>query len=165
MDMMEEIRRCAKECFEEDDSRKIGRFLELAAKKTLLELQENYCASFDLNPSTCLNLTYHKHGDGKERGAALARLREEYECSGHETATSELPDFLPLVFEFLSICDENQFRIILNDYSTAVNEIGLRLKGEGSDYSLLFDVISGMTCDMSVKRNAPAGTITKPSPR
>ncbi len=151
-EMAGEIGEAAEEIFEGDDFRRIGGFLNAISKKTLLELQERYCSAFDLNPSTCLNLAYHKHGDGKERGIALARLREEYESSGHETATSELPDFLPLVLEFLSVCDESRRRMLLDDYAAEVAAIGNRLKDAGSDYAPLFDVISGMIVGKSAEK-------------
>ncbi len=148
-----EIREAAEICFEDREFRTIEKFLNAISKKTLLELQECYCSAFDLNPSTCLNLTYHKYGDGKDRGVALARLREEYEKSGYETATSELPDFFPLVLEFLSVCDESSRRKLLGDYSAEIAGIGCRLKDAGSVYSHLFESISGMIKGNSAKTN------------
>src|SRR5574340_883423 len=78
-------------------------FLQNFRSRKLLSWQEEYSRNFDLNPATCLNLPYHKYGDCKERGPALAQLHQVYHQAGYETATSELPDFLPLVLEFLTI--------------------------------------------------------------
>lgn len=69
-----------------------------------IQAQERYTAVFDMNPSTTLNVTYHAHGDNEKRAAALARLQHHYEQAGWTRITGELPDYLPMMLEFLSIC-------------------------------------------------------------
>jgi nitrate reductase delta subunit len=70
---------------------------------TPIHLRECYTAAFDMNPSTTLNLTWHLHGDSEKRAEALARLQQIYEDAGWERTTAELPDFLPLMLEFLAV--------------------------------------------------------------
>lgn len=79
-------------------------FLKELAQLTPIEAQERYTALFDIDPATTLNVTYHIHGDNEKRAAALARLQHGYEMSGWERIAGELPDYLPLMLEFLSIC-------------------------------------------------------------
>jgi nitrate reductase delta subunit len=79
--------------------------LHLAAEP-LLRQQEHYTAVFDMRPQASLNLTYHLLGDREERGRALAGLLALYQQSGFEPAVNELPDYLPLMLEFLSIAPE-----------------------------------------------------------
>jgi len=74
-----------------------------------IRLQENYTAAFDMNPSTTLNLTYHAYGDNEKRAAAMARLKQIYEACGWQPTTGELPDYLPLMLEFLSVCPNSQY--------------------------------------------------------
>ncbi len=72
----------------------------------LLRLQEHYTEVFDMRPGASLNLTYHLLGDREERGRALAALLALYQDCGFEPAVSELPDYLPLLLEFLSVAPE-----------------------------------------------------------
>jgi nitrate reductase delta subunit len=89
--------------------------LHLQSRK-LISWQEEYSRIFDLNPATCLNLTYHRYGDQKERGAALAQLHQLYHRAGYEAATGELSDYLPLVLEFLSFCPEEECAWVVKEY-------------------------------------------------
>jgi len=84
----------------------IDGFLRYLAVRPLLDLQTDYTAAFDLNPSTTLNLTWHRYGENEQRAAALARLQQLYEDAGWERITGELPDYLPLMLEFLSVCPD-----------------------------------------------------------
>jgi len=107
----------------------------------LLDLQEDYTRVFDLNPSTTLNLTYHQWGNEKKRGDALVRLSSIYRDAGYEPSPTELPDFLPMIFEFLSVAPEpiqTQMRNDLNEYIMA---LGSKLKEAESIYASLFDAL------------------------
>ncbi|MFO7687767.1 MAG: nitrate reductase molybdenum cofactor assembly chaperone [Desulfobacterales bacterium] len=80
----------------------IDAFLRYLKTHSPIQLQECYTAVFDMNPSTTLNLTHHIYGDNAKRAAALAHLQQIYEAAGWERITGELPDFLPLMLEFLA---------------------------------------------------------------
>lgn len=67
----------------------------------LPELQELYTATFDFQKDTTLFMTYVKFGDSKERGQTLARLKVLYEMFGLSMPDGELPDYLPLMCEFI----------------------------------------------------------------
>lgn len=79
-------------------------FLEDLGRQSLIGAQERYTGVFDLNPSTTLNLSYHVHGDTEKRAAELARLQRHYDEAGWERIGGELPDYLPMMLEFLAIC-------------------------------------------------------------
>jgi nitrate reductase delta subunit len=85
---------------------RLSAFAAQLAAEPLLGLQEHYTALFDLRPQASLNLTYHFMGDREERGRALAGLLALYQRSGFEPAVNELPDFLPLMLEFLSLAPQ-----------------------------------------------------------
>jgi nitrate reductase delta subunit len=68
-----------------------------------IRLQEDFTAAFDMRSDTTLNLTYHAYGDNEKRAAALARLQHFYDEAGWARITGELPDYLPLMLEFLAI--------------------------------------------------------------
>ena len=116
-------------------------FLRHFDNRKLINWQEEYTRNFDLNPATCLNLTYHKYGDGKERGPALAQLHQVYHRAGYEAATCELPDYLPLVLEFLAICPGEEYAWLLKEYRSPIETLANRLKEAGTPYAELFSVI------------------------
>jgi len=97
-------------------------FLDYLRRTPLLHIQEEYTGTFDLNPSMNLNMSHHKWGDDRKRGDALAALSGLYQVAGFDMSTGELPDHLPLVLEFLSICPEAAGEVIKADYRNAQTE-------------------------------------------
>jgi nitrate reductase delta subunit len=81
----------------------LAAFAAHLASEPLLRQQEHYTELFDLEPRDCLNLTYHLVGEREERGRALCDLLALYGEGGFEPSGGELPDYLPLVLEFLSL--------------------------------------------------------------
>ena len=75
---------------------------ERLSKSDPAELEARYVATFDFNESTALYLTAHELGDSRHRGQALVELRSLLRAAGFEEATEELPDYLPLLLEFLA---------------------------------------------------------------
>lgn len=104
----------------------------------LIQLQERYTETFDLTPSNCMNLTYHRWGNTEKRGTALAHLEETYLKAGFERISNELPDFLPLMLEFISERPDVANLEILPLYGTVVETLTERLGQAGKPYALLF---------------------------
>jgi len=86
--------------------RVVTEFLAYLKSEPMLKLQQNYTAAFDLNPSTTLNMTYHLFGDGEKRAGMMVRLQQCYHAAGYSGPANELPDFLPLMLEFLAVCPD-----------------------------------------------------------
>jgi nitrate reductase delta subunit len=125
------------------DSRAVySDFLNHLRNIPLLRLQESYTATFDLNPSTSLDLGYHRWGEGKERGGALARLASLYLEAGYEITGCVLPDHLPLVLEFLSLCPEEMALEIIKEYGSQIATLASRLLEDGSPFAALFRLVS-----------------------
>lgn len=123
----------------------IGRsFLPLLAGKKLLALQEEYTAAFDLNPKTCLDLTWHKWGDSRDRGKHLARLKALLREEGYEPAGGELPDYLPALLEFMSVCSEANRRTLAEEFGGEVNLLAARLREAGSSWSEVLEAAAGL---------------------
>jgi len=120
-------------------SNRYDKILSYFEQTPLIQLQEQYTETFDLNPSNCMNLTYHRWGDTEKRGPALAHLEEIYLKSGFERISGELPDFLPLILEFISEQPHVANSIIIPLYGTVVQALAERLGHEGNPYSLLFE--------------------------
>lgn len=67
-----------------------------------MEAQERWLALFDRGRAMSLLLFEHIHGESRDRGQAMVDLVETYRRAGFELDTRELPDYLPVVLEFLS---------------------------------------------------------------
>ncbi|RNC67745.1 MAG: nitrate reductase molybdenum cofactor assembly chaperone [Desulfuromonadales bacterium] len=77
-------------------------FGECVAASTLAELQEEYVATFDFNPSVAPYLGHHLFGDTQKKGEYLIALKGEYRRHGYTPLGNELPDHLPLILWFLA---------------------------------------------------------------
>jgi nitrate reductase delta subunit len=110
----------------------------------IVRIQEAYTRTFDLSADTSLHLTYHKWGDGKERGEGLLRLKQTYREAGYELLPGELPDYLPLLLEFFSIASEGCFQTIWREVGLQVESISCALERKGSPYGRLVQALFHM---------------------
>lgn len=72
------------------------------------EIEQCYVKNFDFSEATSLYLTAHEYGDNRARGDALINLRILLASEGYEQNGGELPDFLPLLFEFMADCGNEE---------------------------------------------------------
>lgn len=112
------------------------------AKADLYDLQEVYVMLFDRSRSLSLNLFEHVHGESRDRGGAMVSLIETYRAGGFEPATSELPDHLPVLLEFLSTRPEDEAQDILADAAHIIDALGARLIRRESGYAAVFAALS-----------------------
>jgi nitrate reductase delta subunit len=101
----------------------------------ILELQEIYVGLFDRTRGLSLHLYEHVWGDARERGQAMVRLQTLYKLHGFSHAESELPDYLPLFCEFLSLIPEKAARAFLSDAAPVVDLLRERLAKRQSPYA------------------------------
>ena len=92
---------------------RLSAFIASMRARPLLDLQEHYTAVFDLNPAASLNLTWHFLGDREDRGRALAELLEVYRQAGFEPAVDDLPDYLPLLLEFMAAAPQSEIHPLI----------------------------------------------------
>ena len=116
-------------------------FIAYLGTRPLIQLQEEFSRIFDLSPETCLNMTYHRWGEGRERGVALAEFIGLYRNSGYEIVGRELPDYLPLILEFLSICEEEAGLKIIKKWGEQVEKLAKHLKKNESPYAALIEAL------------------------
>ena len=117
----------------------------LLREQSLIELQQNYVATFDQNPSHSLHLFEHIHGESRDRGQAMVDLIEEYRKHDLEIEASELPDYVPLFLEYLSILPNEAAATLLGEAINVLALIGRKLKGNGSPYHTVFDVLQTLS--------------------
>lgn len=107
----------------------------------LLELQRTYVDTFDLIPEHSLHLTHHLFGDDRGRGPAMVELGEHYKAHGYRPVESELPDYLPLILEYVSTLDEMQARVFLADAAKVTGLLADNLAKAESPYAPLLRII------------------------
>nr|WP_223812864.1 MULTISPECIES: nitrate reductase molybdenum cofactor assembly chaperone [Geobacillus] len=103
---------------------------------------EQYVETFDFGKKTNLYLTYMTNGEQRERGIELVALKARYEAAGFTVSEHELPDYLPLMLEFLAYAEEPHAISLLADYADHIREIGERLAAAGSPYVQLFETLN-----------------------
>ena len=94
----------------------------LATRDPLL-VEADYVQLFDRGRSTSLHLFEHVHGDSRDRGPAMIDLAQTYEKAGLYLAEGELPDYLPVVLEFVSTQPAKEARAFLGEMSHILNAI------------------------------------------
>ncbi len=109
--------------------------IEEMASRDLYDLQERYVLLFDRSRTLSLNLFEHVHGESRERGPAMLDLLETYRAGGYELASSELPDHLPILLEFLSTLPEAEALELLRDAGHIIAALAERLKRRESPYA------------------------------
>jgi nitrate reductase delta subunit len=145
---LEELREAVEQIPQVDQRERCEHFLDYLGNNPLIRLQEEYTSTFDLNPSTCLNLTYHKWGDARERGNALVDFRRLYHQAGYECSTGELPDYLPLVLEYLSLSRNGDNHSLPGQYCEEVKTVRSRLEESGSVYADLLAIVADLFTEM-----------------
>lgn len=125
---------------------------EQLASGDLYDLQETYVDLFDRSRSLSLNLFEHVHGESRDRGGAMVDLIENYRENGFEPATSELPDHLPVLLEFLAMRPESEAQEVLEDAAHILEALRVRLEKRESAYAPVFSALlqfSGVDADKS----------------
>lgn len=112
---------------------------------SLIALQENYVATFDRNPSHSLHLFEHIHGESRDRGSAMIDLLNEYWKYDFDASASELPDYVPLFLEFLSLLPTDEALELLGDAVHVLATIGRKLDANGSPYATAFQVLEALS--------------------
>jgi nitrate reductase delta subunit len=127
----------------EEERQAIGEFVDHVAQTSLLELEQEYVKTFDMVPEHSLHLTHHLFGDDRGRGPALVDLGEHYKGMGLEAREDELPDYLPLILEYVSTLDDMAARVFLADAAKVLTVIAANLEEAQSRYAPLLRVVEG----------------------
>ena len=119
----------------------LGKLAEYVADGDLYELQAAYVDLFDRTRSVSLHLYEHVHGESRERGPAMVGLVELYRTHGLEMDVSDLPDYLPVFLEFLSILPEAEAASLIGEAAHVLEAISERLKKRQSHYRAVFGAL------------------------
>jgi nitrate reductase delta subunit len=107
----------------------------------LLEVEEQYVDLFDRGRALSLHLFEHLHGDSRDRGEAMVDLKAIYARAGFDLSTSELPDYLPVVLEYLSCRDLGEAQAMLADCAHILATIARALIARRSRYAAVLQAL------------------------
>ena len=122
----------------------LARFAVWWAGEDPAELRRKYVETFDFARRNSLYLTYHVHGDRRQRGIALLRLKQRYAAAGLELLDGELPDYLPVMLEFAALAPTDVGLAALAESRDAIELVRASLHEAGSPYALLLDAVAEM---------------------
>jgi nitrate reductase delta subunit len=105
------------------------------AHSEALELEGEFVELFDRGHATSLHLFEHVHGDSRERGPAMIDLVQTYEKAGLFLGPDEMPDYLPVVLEFVSTQPPKEARAFLAEMAHIFNAIFSALQQRQSAYA------------------------------
>lgn len=129
--------------------KKIVESLHKLAKKIesadLYEAQTDYVDVFDRSRILSLHLYEHVHGESRERGPAMVGLVELYKTHGLEMEVRDLPDYLPVFLEFLSVVPDEQAASLIGEAAHVIEALGVRLKKRQSPYCAIFSALIALS--------------------
>lgn len=118
---------------------KIREFHSYLQVNSLDELTDSYVRTFDFSEKTNLYLTYSKLKDEKERGNILVKLKEIYRDEGFVLDSEELPDYFPLLLEFISVAKSDTVKSLVPQFIEPIEEIKDGLQSVNSPYTGLLE--------------------------
>ena len=130
------------------------------AESDIYDLQERYFALFDRSRTLSLHLFEHIHGESRDRGQAMADLISLYASHGLEMTGGELPDFLPLFLEFLSLLPAGEARAMLTEPAGILRALADRLTKRKTAYA----GVMGALADLADAAAAPVSAIPEEDP-
>jgi nitrate reductase delta subunit len=105
------------------------------------EVEAQFVETFDRGRATSLHLFEHVHGDSRERGPAMIDLIDIYAQAGLHLGDEELPDYLPVVLEFISTQPPAVGREFLGEMAHILNAIFSALLKRGSPYACVIAAV------------------------
>ena len=124
---------------------RLERFMKRQSWANLMDIQEDYVGTFDRGRAHCLNLFEHVHGESRDRGQAMVDLMDTYASKGLFLNSRELPDYLPVFLEYLSLCDLDEASALLGETIDVIAMIGTKLKKRKSPYADVFSAIEALS--------------------
>lgn len=115
----------------------IASFIERLRRSDIMDLQEYWISLFDRSKRLALHLYEHSYGESRDRGQKMVDLALTYRMNGFELNAAEMPDYLPLFLEFLSVIPEVHARRYLTDAIEIIEALRIRLEERDCTYAAL----------------------------
>ncbi len=113
----------------------LNTLINALARGNALDNEAEYVEVFDRGRATSLHLFEHVHGDSRDRGPAMIDLAQTYEKAGLFLGPDEMPDYLPVVLEFVSTQPPREARAFLGEMAHIFNAIFNALQQRNSPYA------------------------------
>jgi nitrate reductase delta subunit len=128
---------------QEQDKQAIVAFMQWTDSLLLTEQETVYVKTFDFTPEHALYLTHHLFDEqDRDRGPALVNLSEYFQQQGFEISDNELPDYLPLVLEYVSTLDSIlDVRLFLQQSAHVAEIVATNLEKIDSPYAPLLRIV------------------------
>ena len=123
------------------DRAALGHLIDELQAADPMDSEAAYVETFDRGRAASLNLFEHVHGDSRDRGQAMVDLLALYEQQGLALLVADLPDFLPVFLEFLSLLGEQDAQEQLQSVQHLVETIGATLTRRASPYAGAFQAL------------------------
>jgi nitrate reductase delta subunit len=123
----------------------LHKLLSELASGDLYDLQERYVLLFDRTRSLSLHLFEHVHGESRDRGQAMIDLKSQYESHNLFMSAAELPDFVPLFLEYLSLLPAREACETLGQPAHIFAAIAERLRKRKSSYEAVFRALVALS--------------------
>lgn len=127
-------------------------------------LAARYVETFDLRRRATLELTYYAHGDTRERGMALLRLKKLYRAAGLPLESAELPDHLTVILAFAALAPDGHGVAVLSQHRAGLELLRLSLHDLGSPYGHVLDAVVAPLPALSVKERSDVARLAHDGP-
>ena len=127
-------------------------------------LAARYVETFDLRRRATLELTYYEHGDTRERGMALLRLKQLYRAAGLPMDAPELPDHLTVMLAFAALAEEGHGAAVLDRHRPAIELLRLSLHDSRSPYAHVLDAIAALLPPVTAAERSEVARLAREGP-
>ena len=129
----------------------------------LYDLQERYVLLFDRTRTLSLHMFEHVHGESRDRGQAMIDLKTQYENNNLFMSAAELPDFVPLFLEYLSMLPVQEAYDTLGQPAHIFAAMAERLRKHESSYEAVFRALVALAA-AKPKDDEVSALLTLPDP-
>ena len=131
---------------------------------TPAELEAVYVETFDMRRRTSLEVTYYAHGDTRERGMAMLRLKKLYRAAGLPMSSAELPDHLTVMLGFAAVAEPGQGEQLLGQHRAAIELLRLSLHDLESSYAHVLDAVAACLPALTTNERSEVAKLAREGP-
>jgi nitrate reductase molybdenum cofactor assembly chaperone NarJ/NarW len=142
----------------------LERFMASSRPAGATALAARYVQTFDLRRRATLELTYYAHGDTRERGMALLRLKKLYRAAGLPMDSAELPDHLTVMLAFAALAEPGRGEALLSQHRPAIELLRLSLHDLESPYAHVLDAIAALLPALTVSERSEVARLAREGP-
>ncbi len=124
----------------------------------------HYVETFDLRRRASLHLTYYAHGDTRNRGMALLRLKKLYRAAGLPMDSPELPDHLVVMLAFAALAPPGHGEALLSEHRPALELLRLSLHDLASPYAHVLDAVAACLPELTVTDRSDVARLVRDGP-